>query len=516
MDYFFPLLLLAGLGGGLLLLGVASFARLAPFLKPLTAMWLTLMACLWVLLPDSGRWVLSVWSPGSVLGGEIVLVFTSPMWWAALALLLSFAGVVWVMVAERRPMLSLAGPLVILALIAIWSVLASASLLTTLATWAVFDLIWSASALLAGADGEQVTFGVAVHGVSTLILWMVSLFLLRDGESGLWWLMWPSAPMTDLLLLAALMRIGFYPFQIVFPNRVKEVHLLSLVHLLGPLTGVGLLCRLLTLPGVTHLPDWVMLWGVVSLLANAIMAWSVPKQRRSLRVYHALLVGVVAGAVSADSAPLLLAGSGVWVACMALLMLVRGRDPGAVAWSWPVWIAVLFLLGVPPSPTAWLSWAWVEALPWVWRMAWVCGYAVIAALLLRDGWPPRSGSATPAWMWQRLCIGWGKFVLLGALVMMAYIAPPATVSWVALALWLAAIAGAAALARWGMPTRRWFWRVQPILEFADLQWLYRSIWRGGEHLLGILRAAAEGFEGNGAMLWSLLMLLLVLLVIMNR
>ncbi len=479
-------------------------------------MWLTLMACLWTLLPDSGRWVLSVWSPGSVLGGEIVFIFTSPMWWVALALLLSFAGVIWVMVAERRVMLSLAGPLVIFALITIWSVLASASLLTTLATWAVFDLIWSAAALLAGADGEQVTFGVAVHGISTLILWMVSLFLLRGGQSGLWWLMWPSAPMTDLLLVAALMRIGFYPFQIVFPNRTKEAHLLSLVHFLGPLTGVGLLCSLLTLPGVTRLPDWVIVWGVVSLLGNAIMAWGARGRQRSFRVYHALLIAVVAGAVSAGSAPLLLAGSGVWVACLALLMLVRGRDPGAMVWSWPAWIAVFFLLGVPPSPLAWLTWAWIEALPWVWRVVWLCGYALTAALLLRDGWPSRLGAATPAWMWQRMCVAWGDLVILGSLAMMAYIAPSSTFSWVALCLWLAAIGGAAALARWGMRTRHWLWRIRPILEFADLQWLYRSIWRGGEHLLGILRAAAEVFEGSGAMLWSLLTLLLVLLVVMNR
>ncbi|MBN2005410.1 MAG: hypothetical protein JXA21_18780 [Anaerolineae bacterium] len=516
MDYFFPLLLLAGLGGGLLLLGVASFARLAPFLKPLTALWLTLMACLWILLPDSGRWVLSVWSPSSVLGGEIIFIFTPAVWWATLALLLSFAGVVWVMVAERRTMLSLAGPLIILALITMWSVLSSASLLTTLATWAVFDLIWSAAALLAGADGEQVTFGVAVHGVSTLILWMVSLFLLRSGQSGLWWLMWPSAPMTDLLLAAALMRIGFYPFQIVFPNRLKEMHLLSLVHFLGPLTGVGLLCRLLTLPGVTRLPDWVLIWGVVSVLGNALMAWSARGQRRSLRVYHALLIAIVTGAVAAGSEPLLLVGSGVWVASLALLMLVRGRDPDAVAWSWPAWIALLFLLGVPPSPLAWLNLAWVESLPWLWRIIWMGGYALIGALLLRDGRQSPLGAATPAWMWQRMCVVWGEFVLLAALAMMAFVVPAPAFSWVALCLWLLAVAGAAALARWGMRTRQWLWRAQPILEFADLQWLYRSIWRGSEHLLGVLRAMAEVLEGSGAMLWSLLMLLLVLLVIMNR
>jgi len=54
------------------------------------------------------------------------------------------------------------------------------------------------------------------------------------------------------------------------------------------------------------------------------------------------------------------------------------------------------------------------------------------------------------------------------------------------------------------------------MEFIDLQWLYRSVWNGAEHLLSILRITADVVEGSASLLWSLLILLLILLVVGNQ
>jgi hypothetical protein len=85
----------------------------------------------------------------------------------------------------------------------------------TLAMWTVFDVIWFLARLMGGADGERVVWASALNGGASLLLWAVSLLLLRDGDSGLWWLMRPSESVRALLLVAAYLRIGFYPFQIV-------------------------------------------------------------------------------------------------------------------------------------------------------------------------------------------------------------------------------------------------------------------------------------------------------------
>ena len=93
---------------------------------------------------------------------------------------------------------------------------------------------------------------------------------------------------------------------------------------------------------------------------------------------------------------------------------------------------------------------------------------------------------------------------------------PLSISWLGMLLWTLAILVAVLLIWRGMKTSVWLRRGKPILDFFDLAWLYRSLWQGLEHLLSLVRTVAEVVEGRGALLWSLLVLLVVLLVVMNR
>lgn len=517
MAYLYPLLLYTGLGGGLILLGMASIPRLRFLQKPVTAVWLTVMVSLWLMLPQQGRWLLSVWSPGALLGGQILLDMTPAVWWLGLALVLTFTGAAWVEVAERRDSSPLTGPLALVILLICWLALSSGSLLTILAMWAIFDLVWGIAGLLSGAAGDRVVFGMAVYGVASLILWVVSLFLLRDGVSELWWLMRPSTPMLILLVFAAAMRVGFYPFQIVVPQRIGSSRLLGLVHLVGPVTGVALFYRLMTLPGMPSLPDWVMLWGTLSLLWSGLMAWNGHRHQSVLEAGHAVLVGVTTGAIALSSGSLLLPMAGLWFAGSALLAFARGRDARAIGWTWPAWISVLFFVGVPPSPVGMLYWRLIEMLPLLPRLALFFGIIFVTAVLIQRIAKLAIGAVTPPRMWQRVSLIVGLCVIGGVLVLatVSVSVKELAFSWVGFGLWAMAMLAASALVFWERPVRARTQFVQPLMEFLDLQWLYRSTWRGAEHLLAFLRVSADVIEGSGSLLWSLLILLLIFQVVVG-
>jgi hypothetical protein len=516
MTDLFPLLFYTGLGGGLVLLGLASFSWLRPLRKPMTAFWLTALTFLWLLMPREGRWSLSLWSPSGVLGGQILLEVQPPVWWLGMALTSVFCGVAWIEVADRQPMAPLTGPLVLVALMAVWLALLGGSLLTTLAAWAAFDLIWGVAGLLSGVNGERVIFGLALHGVSSLLLWAISLFLLREGASGLWWLMWPRESLLLLLLAAALIRLGAYPFQVVIPEVLGRNRALSLVYQLGPVTGLALLYRLINLPGAASLPGWVAVWGAFSAFWRALMAWGGRPRPSTLGAAHALLLaGVVAGGVAgADHA--VMVGAGVWGAGCALLAYARGRDARAIAWSWPAWLGVLFFLGVPPSPVGALYRDLLATMSWGGRALLLAALAPAGAVFLREAATPARGVVSPPRPWRWLSLAMGFCALVAVLLTAARRAPAPGFSWLGWVLWLLAVLGAVALA-WGSASlRRGVRRVQPVLEFLDLQWLYHSVWRGAENLLSVMRISAEVVEGSGALLWSLLILLLMLLVVGNQ
>ena len=241
MAYLFPLLLFSGLAGGLVLLGLGSISKLRGVRKQVTAAWLLLQALLWFVIPSSGRWILSTWSPGSVLSGWLVIDIHPEIRWVGFILALVLSGRMWGESAERREHLPLSGVLLLLFLLITWLSISSGSLLMTLIAWGISDVVWCVASLMSGGDGERVVIGTAVLGVSSIILWAVSLFLLQDGVSSLWWLIQPSEAILSLLVLAAVLRIGFYPFHIVLDNGSTEEHTLGAIYSLGPLAGIGLL-----------------------------------------------------------------------------------------------------------------------------------------------------------------------------------------------------------------------------------------------------------------------------------
>jgi hypothetical protein len=240
--------------------------------------------------------------------------------------------------------------LLVTILTVVWLAMMSGSLLMTLSMWAVFDVIWFVVRLISRADGEQVIWATALHGIASLILWVASLLLLRSGDTGLWWLMRPSMSVLTLLYVAALIRTGFYPFQIGHVAAPRASFPLALMSTMGSVMGVALLYRLAVMPGGRDVPGWVVGWGCVSVLWAGVKALNAQgREAVSLACFGALLAAVTGGIVS-QQPDLLMVTLGVWVAASSLTIAHRPRRGVAFLLTLPTLFAVGLLLGAPPSP----------------------------------------------------------------------------------------------------------------------------------------------------------------------
>lgn len=538
-DYI--LLTITGAAGALLLLGIEVLPGVRAWRKPLTALLLSLVTALWALLPSEGRWMLSVWSPSTALGGVLVWDLSVSLWRLGLALGIAFSGVAWVEAVDSRPALPLSGTITLAALMAAWHALAGGSMLTTLAVWAVFDVLWGVAGLLSGNDGERVAFGLFAHGSASLGLWVAFLLLSRGGGGTLWWLLWPSSAVSTLLVAVAFLRIGLYPFQIVFPRRLHIVGPMVLVALLGPVLGLGLLYRILLLPAGAALPAIVTAMGTLSLLWGGVRAWIERGKPALLWASYGLLGGIAASTAATGLPMLLPAALGIWLLCLTLLLVLRRWDARAVFWAWPGVVALLLLLGAPPSPLGNLFRAALATLPWGWRLLFLCGWAFTSAALLQWVCRPGSRSAAPALegavrvtpmrAWQQAGLFAGFALPLGgAMFSFRWEQGAGGFAWSGFLLWIlmlvlmlglfwAASSGVLRQTFTSGPQRRkseWLRAAEGVVEILDLQWLHRALWRGLEHLLSFVRVFFEVVEGSSALLWSLLVLLVVFLVVINR
>ncbi len=509
------ILFATGLLGAVLLLSLQIFTRGRGFREPVAAFWLTLVTTLWAALPTTERWLFSLWAPSTMLGGQLLLDVTPPIWGLGLGLGCLFAGVAWAQVGDRRISRPLSGALALLTLLVTWLALASGSLLTTLAAWALFDLLWGAASLIYGSVGERMTFGWTLNGMASLVLWTVFLLLEQQGGSTLWWLMWPSPAVVFLVAGAALLRVGVYPCHIVHPRRLGELDALMLVSSLSPVVGLGLLYRLQNLPGLATLPSWVLVVGVLSLFWGSLRAWLTRKPAiRSLWMMYGLLGILVAGAALPATATLVLRGGLVWFGGWVLFHLTRRYDATAPYWSWPGWIGLFFVLGILPSALGSLFIVTLEGVGWVGRAFLVLGGGALGGASLRTFADKLRAAASvriaPPWPWQRLTLGVALSLALLGLAFGTTVVAPGTVG---LLLWLGTLGLAMITYRWGGALiERTLRRTRPFWDLLDAQWLHRSIWAGLEHVLGFVRVLAEVVEGSGALLWSLLVVLILLLV----
>jgi hypothetical protein len=512
MAYFNTLLMYLGFGGGLLLLGLGSIPRIRQLQKPLSAAWVTIVALVFCLSPATGRWVLSLWSPSSIIQGLLVLDITPPIWWSVVSICAAFSGLLWIAVGERQPALRHASPLVVLNVLILWLILTSGSLLLMLAMWSLFDIVWFLSRSSGVIDDERSVWAVALCGGASILLWIVSLFLLGEGASGLWWLMRPNPSSVTLLLIAACIRIGFYPFQVVHTVSWGRSRVLSLSGVVSPLLGIALLYRLLSLPGNELTFSWMLVWGGVSAFWLGLKALNHSGRDALLPASYALLLIGVTGAIASRDARGLMIASGVWVVCLALMAGARRYASDGFLWSWPIIIAQLLLLGVPPSPFLKLYHDVFAMAPWGVRLLCLVGLITASAATIRGTHGRATGRVTPAYAHRWLPLAGGLALLVITMLIVGLQGAVPAIAPMPFALWGLAVVTGCLVALWGNQVISLWSRADAVLELLDLGWLYTSIWQGTNNVLSVVRVVAEVVEGSGSVLWSALILLLILMV----
>jgi formate hydrogenlyase subunit 3/multisubunit Na+/H+ antiporter MnhD subunit len=524
---------LLGAGGAM---GLSLLPRARPYARyvALTAVGLT------TILIFASRWMgpvgmtTSLWRPSLLFGAALVLQSDVAMQPLALALALVTCSAVLVELSRtENPHPRLTATLLAL-LVAGFVALWSANVLTTIISWAVYDLLQAAGHVAAGSSARTVIRGLVLGSLATVLLWGGALLSEGGAGSDLWPLVTLDGAQLTLWVVAGLLRLEAYPFHLIARDDLGAVSLL-----LGPTVGWGLWLRLVlanggSLPGGTG----VLIAAAVTLGVGSFLAWSCEDPRHTLRWVGMGVTGAVllaAGLAGESAAAVVVAGGLAWALGVAVLFLSdglqrEGEATGATWWSIPSLVGALALLGTPLTlgfvADATLLGGLTRGAGTGWGVAFFAGNLFLVPSLMRrlllsssSPLPNRRGLfvargiglgllALPlivAGLHPPLFIGSVLSPSLGALL-----ALPGLAGWL---LWAVSLAGGGVLAWQDEALRP---KIELLLIGVHgvlcLEWFYDALVGALDRGLNVLRLADEVVEGAGTLLWSLLLFLLILLV----
>ncbi|MBN1815394.1 MAG: hypothetical protein JXA14_26415 [Anaerolineae bacterium] len=435
---------------------------------------------------------------------------------------------------EQRPQM-LAVLLVLLpaSFVALWA----ANPLTMVVGWAIYDLVSAAAYITVSGWGRGAIRGLIFGGLATLLLWGGTLLSAGEGRSSLWALMTPTEAQLALWVAAGVLRLWVYPFHLTAPDTLSDSPSFT-TFLFSPVLGWGLCLRLVMVNGGSF-PDsaWVPSLAALTLGLGGFLAWSCKSPRTILPWVSLGVTGATLLAVSLSgghAVAVIVAGCVVWTLGMTVLFLTDGLRQEAPWWSIPALIGALALLGIPltlgfvfhasllggiahagrlwwgtafffgnlflvASLTRWLLASAVSPLPGrYWRLA-VYGVSlgIPALLLLVSGFYP-----------PLLIVG------IAAPAMGELFSTPGLAGWL---VWVVSLSVGGVLAWQDENVRQ---RIALLLDalhdLLRLEWLYDALVGALERGLSAIRAVDEVVGGAGALLWSLLIFLLLLLIWSSR
>lgn len=263
---------------------------------------------------------------------------------------------------ERRAHSSLAIHLGVLAAGLLF--VGSGNVLTAMLTWVVLDLF----TLVRGAvrpenvTADEAALNAPAHhakGLSLVGALLLLIGLLPAGPTG------PSQPLqggqlppetVGLMLLAALIRAGIYPFHLwLLPSRTGQVNVAErlLDHMVPVLCGLWLLGWTVEL-GAEYIllaPD-ILLVLILSLTGSAVAAWTADDQPNHTTFVLVTSAGLAAlsGALAFRQGPAGLIWPTTALALGGALWLVGDQVWQAWGWQIPVSVGALALAGVPFTP----------------------------------------------------------------------------------------------------------------------------------------------------------------------
>jgi hypothetical protein len=513
MLYLLPILLLL-LGPVVMIVIRLVRPRFAYFW--LTAALSALFAWPLVLLAQSRlpfRIDLAGWQPQELLHSSPALIFDPVSWSFSLALAtLILANI---LTAIARPSeanwQAWAGALAISAF-GLLAVLAG-NLVTLLMAWAaidVLDLVISLKHILDSRTRARVTLAFTARAAGILfLLWAwIAIPAGRPSQS----LVELPAQVSLYLILAAGLRLGVLPLQIPFPGEIPNRR------------GLSSLLRLVTAAAALMLLVRVAVYGAPANLRTGLLA---------LTTLSSLYAGI-AWLNAGDE----LQGRPYWIlggASLAFAAAVRGQPATSLAWSLAALLSggLLFLVsayqrfilvllmagllgfsGLPFTP-AWQGVGLFSAPFSIWLVFFLLGHALLLAGYLRHSL--RAGASLQGverWVW--IIYPWGLILL------------PITHNFITwwghspaefprlLASWPTFLSAALVVILYVADRRgyvlpeKWLSNAQAFLSF---NWLYRILWSLYHSLGRAVRFINLILEGEGGILWTLLLLTLMISVL---
>ncbi|MBI4316074.1 MAG: hypothetical protein HY679_09065 [Chloroflexi bacterium] len=540
MTPLFPILVLL-LGAGVTATGlfVPRFRLLV--LVPVGVAALALAATLVLGLRLPAETVLSNWGADALYGGGLALKTDRIAWTFSVAVLL-LALAAFLTGLSRPGGLRLGARTASLMITAAALAAIQAQDLVTLAiTWAVLDLAYFVSIVLL-ARGEalekQAVLSVGLNSAATFMAVAAALDTLHAGQIAF---RIGQSPLTQngtlFLLLAAVFRLGVFPFHLGLPVQANiRQGLGALLKLAPAAVALSLLAHLGDLESALPLKPWLSAAAAIGLLVGAVQWWQAADPRQglafvvlaqsSLAVLVALWGGPAAGAGVLAFGLSLLLGGGV-------LFLYNGYSETERRWVAAPFVATLALVGLPATVGFVAAFALYGGLvasgSWVLLAVCLVGQWLVAASCLRVAWwpgeplPQGEPLAQVAYLFGlALPLTFAVISGLGPMFSgaLAGLAVPSMLSAAALP---ALLAGAvAALAGFGL------WRYEnlvrapgesawaAITSVARLDWLYFAFWEVYRFIGRTLRTTAGIIEGEGGVLWTLVAALLVWLLFRSR
>ncbi|HLB65786.1 MAG TPA: hypothetical protein VJJ46_13165 [Anaerolineales bacterium] len=463
----------------------------------------------------------SVWRPEELFASRLELVLDGQGWqllFASVTLLLC----VLITAVERRREATATGRAMMLAYsgLAVLALLAG-NLLTVATTWALLDL--SAFAFLATIltkedSARDLVSRLAIDSAGVLLVLGATVAQAAAPEvaqAGA-----PPSPLSVVLVsLAVLLRLGLFPPHFALPTLPGVRRGLgTLLRLLPAAVALAALGRALEQGVPSPAQLWLRLGGALGVVIGGLRWVSEAEAVGGRRFLVLGLSGLGVLAATMDGAP-----SGAVLAATGMLVLLVGA---AVSLNeihtraHRVWIALaaLFILGLPATPGALIAGLLLRGVQLPGDRA-VASLGILGMFLLGLGTFRRAFAPQTPWVsgesLVRLLYSAGLLLpLLGGIGLTiregAVLSPAGIVLFGVLAT-TGALGAAAAqrlegrrFDRW----RRWLGYLDPSPVYAALGMLIGGSMRA-------LRSIGDLIEGEGAMLWTYVVLLIVLLAVLG-
>lgn len=492
----------------------------------------TLAALLLLTLSLPTEAMLSAWAPNALFAVGLALEADPLAWVFAMAVVVVMLTAV--VTGLGRPGEQRVGTRAAMLLMTLASLISifSDNLLTRIIAWALLDVIYFLTLIFLGEGDNvepQAVLNLGFNSVGTLLAVGAAVMISRTSPT----LSLRDAALTSqstlLITLAAVFRLGLFPFHLGLPSEVNiRQGLGALARLLPAIVALEMVSRLAVFGIAAPLLPWLTIFAAAAALVGSLQLWSVPDPRRGVAYLIiaqsgvALLAGLwggAQGALSITAVTLSLAlGS-------ALIFLANGH---AEQQPWPTVLPLIggaAMLGAPLTVgflgVAHLYGSLALAGGWAWLVLLVVVVSQImlaAGLLYTIFWPGVPVEGEPAVVAAHYS---GLSLPAIFLVMLAVFASVLAESLPAAGVGLLGFSGAisliglifvvitagAGIALWRFDAvlrdRFSGLAALPLASLGRLDWLYRLVWGGIRGVGAIIANLGGVLEGEGAILWAL-------------